>query len=37
MRVNIEDIDITDDALTYLYEGKPFTSVAYELCPDGRL
>jgi len=37
MRINIEDLDITDDALTYLYEGKPFTGVAYELYPDGRL
>jgi antitoxin component YwqK of YwqJK toxin-antitoxin module len=36
MRVDWNDLDITDDAVVRLYEGVPFTGIAYETDDDGQ-
>lgn len=36
MRVPIDELDYSDQHI-YLYEGQPFTGIAYEALPDGQV
>lgn len=36
LRVDFDEMD-TQDGLTYIWKGQPFTGIAYELRPDGTL
>ena len=37
LRVDYDELDISPDYTQYMYEGKPFTGIAFELWPNGRL
>jgi antitoxin component YwqK of YwqJK toxin-antitoxin module len=37
LRINADELELTDDGLTRLYEGKPFTGVAFENNAKGVL
>ena len=36
MRVPVDELDYSDQHI-YLYEGQPFTGIAYEALPDGQV
>ncbi len=37
LRVDFDDLDVAWGGSQYLYDGKPFTGVTYEMHPDGDL
>jgi antitoxin component YwqK of YwqJK toxin-antitoxin module len=37
MYINEEELDLSDDALTILYNGQPFTGVGYEKDDNGQI